>query len=763
VTTVARLHAEVTVDAQRFRADRAREARVRLTWVEPTAPSAPEPVDIAIIGMACVFPGAPDLASFWSNIVGRIDSITEVPAQRWDASVYYDPEATGATGTRTRSKWGGFVGQVPFDPLRYGIPPSALTSVEPVQLLALEVAGRALADAGYANNSGGSGAVDRSRVSVVFGAEAGSDLLNGTTLRMILPSYLGHLPPELDARLPKITEDTFAGQLSNVIAGRIANRLDFGGASYSVDAACGSSLAAIDMACKELLRGTSDMVVCGGADLHNAANDYLLFSSVGALSPTGHCRTFAASADGIALGEGVACVVLKRRADAERAGDRIYAVIEGVGSGSDGRSLGLTAPRPEGQRRAMDRAYRNARISPARVGLIEAHGTGTVVGDRTELSTLDSLFTESGAVPHSCALGSVKSQIGHTKCAAGLAGLIKSALAVHTGVKPPTLHVDEPNPAWRPGMSPFAFYREPMPWLAPPRERIAGISAFGFGGTNFHVVMRGHASADLTRHGADQWPVELFTFRGVDYPAACREIARLGELIATNDAHGRPWRLRDLARTTALRAERGRGPVRVAIVAGDLDELAVRLAVAVAGRSDPARDVYILAGQPPERGKLAMMFPGQGSQRPGMLAELFVAFPDLRRFVVAAPAVADAMFPPTAFDAERRSAQADRLRHTAIAQPALGITGLATHHLLSQLNVTPDMVAGHSYGEVVALAAAGAFDAATLTELSAARAQAILDTAAARPGGDPGAMAAIVAGASEVRLALTAAGLDGTV
>ncbi len=760
-TTIAQLHHDVTSGAERFRADRvAAVGPAKPTKVEPAAPP---PVDVAIVGMACLFPGATDLASFWANILGKVDAITEVPGQRWDASLYHTEDATGANGERTPSKWGGFLGETPFDPLTYGIPPSALAAIEPVQLLALQTAHRALVDAGYDTAAPGSATFDRSRVSVVFGAEAGSDLLNATSLRMVLPSYLGSVPAELDAQLPTVTEDSFAGQLTNVIAGRIANRLDFGGASYSVDAACGSSLAAVDSACKELTRGTSDMVICGGVDLHNAVNDYLLFSSVGALSPTGRCRPFAENADGIALGEGVACVVLKRRADAERDGDRIYAVIEGVGSGSDGRSLGLTAPRPEGQRRALERAFRNARVSPADIGMIEAHGTGTVVGDRIELTTLEALFAEAGAAPGSSVLGSVKSQIGHTKCAAGLAGIIKSAMAVHTGVKPPTLHVERPNSAWRGETSAFAFHRDPAPWLAPARDRIAGVSAFGFGGTNFHVVLRGHDSAELVRHAANQWPAELFTFKGRDRAAARREVDRMRGLVGTNDAHGRPWRLRDLARTAAARADRGRGLVQFALVASDLDELAGRLEIAADGLADARQGVFAAGETAPTAGKLAMVFPGQGSQRPGMLGELFVAFPDLRRFADSAGAVADAMFPAAAFDAAGEQARSLRLRDTAMAQPALGITGLAVHHLLTRLGVVPDMVAGHSYGELAALAAAGCFDAPTLVRLSAARAQAILDAAGARPDGDLGAMAAVAAGADEVARALEEAGLVGDV
>ncbi|MFC6092283.1 beta-ketoacyl synthase N-terminal-like domain-containing protein, partial [Saccharothrix lopnurensis] len=543
VTTVADLHEAVGASAARWLRDRA--GAVRAALAEPVVEPGPEPLRVAVVGMACVFPGAPDLASFWANVLAGRDSVTEVPAERWDPGVYYDPEGDGE---RTPSRWGGFLPRIPFDPLGYGIPPASLGAIEPVQLLALEVARRALVDAGYPHTG-----ADHRRTSVVFGAESGSDLSNATTLRTVLPSYLGQVPPALDAQLPRLTEDSFPGMLANVIAGRVANRLDLGGANYTVDAACASSLTAVDVACKELVTGTSDLVVCGGADLHNGINDYLLFSSVHALSPSGRSATFDRSADGIALGEGVACVVLKRLDDAVRDGDRVYAVIDGVGSASDGRALGLTAPRPEGQRAALTRAYRNAGISPSRVGLVEAHGTGTVVGDRTELRVLTEVFAEAGAEPGSCALGSVKSQIGHTKCAAGLAGLIKAVLAVHHGVKPPTLHLRAPNEAWEPGRSPFAFHTAARPWAAEAADRVAGVSAFGFGGTNFHVVVRAHEQAPAA-HALDQWPAELFVFRGAD-PAAARRAA--ADLLG----HAPGARLRDLALRAATRADvaAGRG------------------------------------------------------------------------------------------------------------------------------------------------------------------------------------------------------------
>ncbi|WP_405804197.1 SDR family NAD(P)-dependent oxidoreductase [Streptomyces sp. NBC_00210] len=723
-TTVAALHTQVTEGATQLLAKRLEELRAEAP--EPLAEEAP--LDIAVVGMACRYPGADDLAGYWSNIVAGTDSVTEVPADRWDTAAYHDPDPARA-GERTPSRWGGFLPPAPFDALAHGIAPASLGSIEPVQLLALDIAARALADAGYA----GERHFDRSRTSVVFGAEAGTDLAGAYGFRALHPGYLGELPPELDAQLPRLTEDSFPGVLANVIAGRVANRLDLGGANCTIDAACASSLAALDLACKQLRDRDSDMVLCGGADVHNGINDYLMFASVRALSPTGRCRPFDACADGIALGEGVACLVLKRLADAERDGDRIYAVVKAVGASSDGRSLGLTAPRPEGQRRALERAYRRSGITPAEIGLVEAHGTGTVVGDSTELAVLTEAFGGSDA--GGCSLGSVKSQLGHTKCAAGLAGLIKAARAVHCGVRPPTLHLTSPNPDWQPDTSPFCFDTEARPWAEPVGRRLAAVSAFGFGGTNYHAVLAGYGDADEPAHGLDNWPAELFCFRGTDRPAALRAIDRLAARLEQNDAAGRPWPLRDLAGETSA----GEGEIQVAVVATSLDDLASKLDRAREFATDDGIHVRTDAE---ELGRIAFLFPGQGSQRPGMLGDLFIAFPRLRTMLYAAdPRRVTRMFPPAAFTPEERAAQRAAVTDTRTAQPALGITGAAAHLLLTSLGIRPDCTAGHSYGELVALWAAGAYDTDTLLRLSDRRAEAILTAA----GDDPGAMAAVPA------------------
>ncbi|MFI0350524.1 SDR family NAD(P)-dependent oxidoreductase [Actinomadura sp. 9N407] len=731
-TSITGLHEQVSTGATFFLATRA----AKLGLITPAdaagdAAGTPEdaagPMDIAIVGIGCVFPQAPDAPSFWANVVGGVDAITEVPRERWDPDLYFDPAAVGdGAGERTPSKWGGFLPDVAFDALAYGIPPQSLAGVEPVQLLSLEVAARALKDAGYDERP-----FDRSRTSVFFGAEAGTDLGTAYGTRALLPMYYGEVPPGLDEQLPRLTEDSCPGVLTNVIAGRIANRLDLGGANYTVDAACAASLAALDSACKELVSGASDMVLCGGADLHNGIYDYLLFSAVHALSPRGRCATFDASSDGIALGEGVGCVVLKRLADAERDGDRIYAVVKSVAGSSDGRSLGVTAPRAEGQRRALDRAYRRAGVSPAQVGLVEAHGTGTEVGDRTELATLTETFEAAGARPGGTALGSVKSQIGHTKCAAGLAGLIKTAYALHTGVRPGTLHLERPNQAFDAATSPFQFGRTARPWAAAPGERYAGLSAFGFGGANFHAVLAGYDGAPEPVSGVAEWPAELFLIRGAGRAEARAELDRLGELLTAGSQEPRP-RLRDLARTVA---GDGHGTVQVALVASDLDDLAAKLADAREFRTVPG----VFVAEEGLGGQVAFLYPGQGSQRPDMLADLFVAFPRLQRLLrLGGGGYADAMFPPVAFTPEESERQRLALTDTRAAQPALGIAGLAVHRLLADLGVRPDLAGGHSYGELVVAVPAGAFGEEDLIGLSAARAEAILAAATEPGGGEPG-------------------------
>jgi acyl transferase domain-containing protein/NAD(P)H-dependent flavin oxidoreductase YrpB (nitropropane dioxygenase family) len=729
---------------------------VRLTGAAPAAverrPATALSTNIAIVGMGCLLPKATDLRTLWSNLLNKVDAIEEIPGHRFDAARYYDPDRRAVD--KIYSKWGGFLDEVAFDPLKYGIPPAAVPSIDPFQLLTLEVVYAALRDAGYADRE-----FDRERTSVILGASGGvGDLGFRYGIRAGLPMYLDHVPEKTLAQLPSWTEDSFSGVLPNVAAGRVANRLDLGGLNFTVDAACASSLAAVYVAARELESGTSDMVLVGGIDTVNSPFGYLCFSSAQALSPTGRCCTFDERADGIAISEGIVVLVLKREPDAVRDGDRIYSVIRAVAGSSDGRGKGLTAPKPEGQMRVLQRAYAAAGFSPATVGLVEAHGTGTVAGDSAEAGALSRVFGDAGASPASCALGSIKSMIGHTKSAAGVSGLMKVALALHHKVLPPTLHVTTPNAQLRAASTPFYLNTEARPWIARNAvPRRAAVSSFGFGGTNFHVVAEEYdAGAPGTLPGApavESWPSEL------SFWAASSMQDLVGVLDGASEAltRAKTAPLRDLAAAVCRVAPSPSStPIRVAIVARSVPDLVEKIAEVRAAavrdnaQSDPERGIYFGRSEDP-RGKVGFLFPGQGSQYPGMFRELAVYFHEIRHALEVADRATTGCFPkplsayvlpPSPFSDADRAEQQRELTDTAVAQPALGAVGAGLCSLLGRLGIRPDITAGHSYGEYVALWAAGAFTTDVLNRLSEARGR-LIKTAAGDE--DPGTMAAVQA------------------
>jgi acyl transferase domain-containing protein/NAD(P)H-dependent flavin oxidoreductase YrpB (nitropropane dioxygenase family) len=711
---------------------------------------------VAIVGMGCILPQAGDIRTLWRNILSKRDAITEVPRERFDIDRYYSTDRHARD--RVYSKWGGFLEEVPFDPLKHGIPPTAMPSIDPFQLLTLEVVNQALQDAGYLNRP-----FNRERTSVILGASGGvGDLGFRYGIRAGLPMYFDSVSEGTLSRLPEWTEDSFAGVLLNVAAGRVANRLDLGGLNFTVDAACASSLAALFLASRELESGASDMVIVGGIDTVNSPFGYLCFSSAQALSPRGRCSTFDQSADGIAISEGLVTLVLKRVEDAERDGDRIYAVVRSVAGSSDGRGKGLTAPRPEGQMRVLQRAYAVANVSPASVGLVEAHGTGTVAGDTAEVAALSRVFTAAGAPPQTCAVGSIKSMIGHTKSAAGVSGVAKVALSLFHKILPPTLHVTTPNAKLREPGSPLYVNSEARPWISPDGQpRRAGVSSFGFGGTNFHVLIEeydGQAPGVLPSVApVDLWPAELAVWTA---PSAEHLAATLDELDAALAA-GADVPLRNVA--AGLCRHHGaklQGTLRLAVVAVDVDDLRKKMAVArralLSGKTALADSTGIYLGRFDPEVKVAFLFPGQGSQYPDMHRDLSLHFADIRHSLEIANRVtagkyarrlSDYVFPPPSFTKEEKEARSRELTDTTIAQPALGAVELGVSRLLERLGVRPSFAAGHSYGEYVALCAAGAFSTETLFEVSAARGQFIKQ--ATRDAS--GTMAAVGASADAVR------------
>ncbi|MDR3203092.1 MAG: SDR family NAD(P)-dependent oxidoreductase, partial [Bifidobacteriaceae bacterium] len=676
---------------------------------------------IAIVGMAAVFPEAANLEEYWRNNLNGLDAITEVPPWRWNPELFYREDSTDTDFVP--SKRGGFLQATEFDPGEFGIVPQSVPYVEPAQLLALMVARDALRDAGIDNPV----TANLEETSVIIGTEPLGEVSNAYGARSALRSLFGGVPEELDEVLPRVTDDSFAGILANVTAGRIANRLNCGGRNFTVDAACASSLAALDLACQELWSDRANMVICGGVDLHNGITDFVMFAATHALSRRGRCAAFDQSGDGLALGEGAAMVILKRLSDAERDGDKIYSVVRAVHGSSDGRSLGLTVPNLNGQAKALKRAYQMADVLPSEVGLIEAHGTGTAVGDKTELAALSDVLTDAGALPGQTYLGSVKSLIGHTKCAAGLAGLVRAALAVHHAIIPPTLHLENPNSAYVEGLTPVCFNNSgrATPWNSP--KRIAGISGFGFGGTNFHAVIQNYDPEPAGSRGASAWTHELFVFRGETLDEAKTLMGEVKDFAEASDR----WTLKDLAFTLAEPSE---APIQATIVAGSWEELETKIDAVLDGALAPGAFV-----RDPKPGKVAFLFTGQGSQRVRMAADLFVLFPQTRALLQRHPAYAEILFPKGAFSEQARQARRDAVTDTRNAQVLLGLVDLAIADLLADFGIEADMAAGHSYGELPALAYAGVIDREDLPELSRRRAEAILGAV----GQDPGKMVAV--------------------
>ena len=463
---------------------------------------------IAIVGLGAILPDAADVSAFWGNILANKYSITEVPADRWDVNLYYDPDRSAVD--KTYAKIGAFIKGYQFQPLKLGliIPPKVLTEMDYTQQWALEATHQALRDYGFPAK-----VLDNERVAVILGNANAGEYQYRTTYRILLPEYiqalkttpefenlpadvknalLANFSQNIQAKAPPISEDTMSGELSNIISGRVANMFNFTGPNFVTDAACASSLAAIQTACHGLIQNKYDAVITGGIDRHMGPETYIKFAKIGALSASGS-RPYADGADGFVMGEGAVIFLMKRLADAEKAGDKIYAVISGIGSSSDGKGKGITAPNPVGQQKAIQRAWQDAGVLPEAIGLVEGHGTSTKVGDLAEVNSLNAIFGSLGLAKNSVILSSVKSNIGHLKSAAGAVGLLKTVLALHHKVLPPTANFHKPNPAIDFNAMPFLVSRDPLDWRVKDNAyRYAGVSSFGFGGTNFHVVLAEH-------------------------------------------------------------------------------------------------------------------------------------------------------------------------------------------------------------------------------------------------------------------------------
>ena len=703
---------------------------------------------LAVVGISALFPKAANTEEFWSNIRRGVDAITEVPASHWNPDDYFDQNQK--TPDMTYARRGGFLSPLPFDPLEFGISPNNLEAIDTSQLLGMVGAKRALEHAGY----GAGRSFDRSRVGCILGVTG--------TLEMVIPlgARLGHpkwrkalkdagvADDVADDVVNRISEsyvpwqeNSFPGLLGNVVAGRIANRLDLHGTNCVVDAACASSLSAIHLAALELWTGRSDMVVTGGIDTFNDIFMFMCFSKTPALSASGDSRPFSNEADGTILGEGVGMLVLKRQADAERDGDKIYAILKGIGTSSDGAGNAVYAPKAEGQIRCLNDAYRVAGVTPDTIELVEAHGTGTKVGDATEVTGLMEVYKSTGRRGAWCAVGSIKSQIGHTKAAAGAAGILKAILALQHRVLPPTIKVNRPPAALLADDSPFYVNTEARPWVKPngyPRR--AAVSAFGFGGSNFHCVLEeSPQSFDQPDWDGD---VQIVSLSGLGLNELISDVRSKLTPLATST-----W---NDVRSFAVHSRnefRVEHPHRLLLV---VEREKTDLGKLVAGALTmferyPEKSTWSTPdgahyGRGGLNGKLGVLFPGQGAQYVGMLRELTCRFPVMLDVLGEANEVfanamtsggnesvpnrlSDYIYPHPSFSPEVRTQHETTLRATQIAQPAIGAISLAVLAVLDQFGVQPEAVAGHSYGELTALCASRRFAPRVLYRLSMLRGQ----------------------------------------
>ncbi|MFF4160942.1 beta-ketoacyl synthase N-terminal-like domain-containing protein [Streptomyces sp. NPDC001678] len=569
---------------------------------------------VAIVGMAVTLPGADGLERYWHNLVTGADAVSEVPEGRWDQEAY-GPDAIYC-------RRGGFVDDrlAGFDPAAFGIMPGAVPATEPDQLIALHTAAAALADAG------GLAATDRARAGVVLGRggylTAGLARLDQRvrtagqlvrTLRELLPELgeqrLARVRAAFEEALGPDDPGAVIGLVPHFTASRIANRLDLRGPAYTVDAACASSLLAVQQAVTELAAGRCDVMLAGGVHHCHDVTLWSVFARLGALSPTQRIRPFHREADGVLMGEGTGVVVLKRLTDAVSAGDRVYAVVRGVGVAGDGRTASLVTPDPDGQARAVRLAWQTAGVdprAPGAIGLLEAHGTGTPQGDAAEIATLRRVFgTPGGAAAPDAVIGSVKSMIGHTMPAAGAAGLVKAALALHRRTLLPTLHCEDPHPdllATR-----FRPAAEARPWEAETRR--AGVNAFGFGGINAHVVLEEFRPPPGPARGTVP-PRAGAAATEVTEPEPVLRLAAATpeELCALLDADDA--RLRTLSASPAT----GGGGARLVVAGPSAERLALARKVVARGRAwGGRRDVWFaprpLLG-PVGGGRTAFLFPG---------------------------------------------------------------------------------------------------------------------------------------------------------
>jgi acyl transferase domain-containing protein len=642
---------------------------------------------IAIVGMGLRFPGAKDPESFWKLLSEGVDAITEIPADRWNIDEFYDPKP--ATPGKMIAKYGGFVDQVDrFDPKFFGISPREAESIDPQQRLTLEVAWEALENAGIAPDK-----LSGSQTGVFIG----------------IGNYdYGKLQSQ---NLDRLNAYDGPGGTLGVAANRLSYVLDLRGPSLVVETSCSSSLVAVHLACQSLQTGESNLCLVGGVSLILSPESNIIFSHAQMMAADGRCKTFDAKADGYVRGEGCGIIVLKRLAEAIRDEDNILAAIKGSAVNQDGLSNGLTAPNGPAQQAVIRKALDNAGVAPARISYVEAHGTGTSLGDPIEIKSLQAVLMEGRQPTQTCHIGSVKTNIGHLEPASGIAGLIKTILSLQHQEIPPHLHLDRLNPYIKIENTPFTIPTTLQKWQVDDDTRLAGVSAFGFGGTNAHVVLA-EAPLPVARDNNSDRADRLLTLSA----KSDRALQDLAQSYATNLQSHPDRSLADICFT----ANTGRSHFnhRLAIVANSTAQLCAQLSEFGAG-NDTTELVsgQIASRKPPQ---IAFLFTGQGAQYAQMGKQLYDTQPVFRTTIDECAQLLAGHIEHPLIELLYGS-HTDLLDHTASAQPALFALEYALVKLWQSWGINPDIVMGHSGGEYVAACVAGVFSLADGLKLIAHR------------------------------------------
>ncbi|MGB3199832.1 MAG: type I polyketide synthase, partial [Nodosilinea sp.] len=669
---------------------------------------------IAVIGVGCRFPQAAGPAAYWQLLRNGVDAISEVPGDRWDVEALYDPNPETA-GTMY-SRYGGFLGAVDgFDAEFFGIAPREAHSLDPQQRLLLEVAWEALEGANQVPET-----LYNSSTGVFVGictSDYAKRLLSTNDLTQI-DAYYG------------------TGNALSVAAGRLSYALGLTGPCLSVDTACSSSLVSVHLACQSLRQRECRQALAGGVNLILSPENTVTFSRARMLAADGRCKTFDAAADGYVRGEGCGVVVLKRLSDAIADGDTILALIRGSAVNQDGPSGGLTVPNGPSQQAVIRQALAQGGVDPAQVSYIEAHGTGTALGDPIEVGALGAVFGASHTADAPLWMGSAKTNIGHLEGAAGIAGLIKVVLSLHHGQIPPHLHFQQPSPHIDWERLPVRVPTQPMPWPQPD-QTIAGVSSFGFSGTNAHIVLEAAPRLPAMSSGSNPQPSAHLL------PLAARSASALRQVIKTY----RDWlldqpsiSLADLCFTAAT--GRSQFAHRLALTAVDLPDLLHQLQ----GLAD-AQSLDYPGSIPRQTPKLAFLFTGQGCQYPGMGRELYETQPVFRHHFDRCAAILESALDRSLVDLLYQD-DATAWNQPLLVQPLLFAVEYALASLWQDWGIKPDAVLGHSLGEYVAACVAGVLSLEDGLTLLVKRAQ-LMETLA-----EPGTMAAVLADPTTVAAAI---------